>query len=307
MKVLVTGGAGFIGSYVVDAYIAAGFDVAVVDNCMTGHRENVNPRASYYEVDIRSPELKSVFEKERPEVVNHHAAQASVAVSVRDPQLDADINIIGSLNLYHLCITFKVRRVIFASTGGAIYGNPKSLPVDERHREEPLAPYGITKLTAEAYLRYFGSLGLEFAILRYANIYGPRQDPYGEAGVVAIFTQAMLEGGTPVIFGDGTQTRDFLYVDDAARANVLATTASNSNLANISTGIEISVNQIYHRLLDLANAPETVKYADPRPGEVYRIALKPERARQWLGWNAEVDLSEGLRRTMEWYRARSRP
>ncbi len=304
MKVLVTGGAGFIGSHVVDAYVAAGADVVVVDNFTTGHREYVHPRARCYELDICSPELQEVIARERPEVVNHHAAQASVPVSVREPRRDAEINILGSLNLFVASVTYSARRVIFASTGGAIYGNPATLPVDETHPAAPLAPYGISKQTGEAYLQFLGTQGLEWAILRYANVYGPRQDPNGEAGVVAIFTHALLKRRTPTIFGDGTQTRDFVYVEDVARANLLATSAPTSNVANIATGIETSVNDLYQRLASITGARGPATYAAPRPGDVERIALNPQRARQWLGWTPQTDLTEGLRRTVEWFQAR---
>ncbi len=304
MKVLVTGGAGFIGSHVVDAYLASGLEVVVVDNLSTGRREYVDPRARCYEVDVRAPDLARVFERERPDIVNHHAAQASVSISVKDPRLDAEINILGSLNLFQLSARFAVRRVVFASTGGAIYGNPASLPVDETHREQPLAPYGISKQMGEAYLRFFGSQGLEWAILRYANVFGPRQDPEGEAGVVAIFAQAMLHGRTPTIFGDGTQTRDFVYVEDAAYANVLATTTATSNVANIATGIETSVNELYQRLADLTGTRGSATFGAPRPGDVYRIALSSQRARSWLGWTPRTELTAGLRRTVEWFRTR---
>lgn len=305
MKVLVTGGAGFIGSHVVDAYVAAGADVVIVDNFTTGRRENVNPRARCYDLDIRAAEVQEVIERERPDVVNHHAAQASVPASVRDPRRDAEINILGSLNLFLASAKYSVRRIVFASTGGAIYGNPEVLPVDETQREAPLAPYGISKQTGEAYLRFFGTQGLEWAILRYANVYGPRQDPDGEAGVVSIFTQALLGGRTPTIFGDGKQTRDFVFVEDVAYANVLATTARTSNVANISTGIETSVNDLYRRLADLTGARGPAKYAAPRPGDVARSALNPQRARQWLGWSPRTDLTEGLRRTVEGFRTRA--
>lgn len=306
MKVLVTGGAGFIGSHVVDAYLAAGHTVAVIDNLSTGRREHVDPRCRFHEVDIRGRDVRTIFELERPEIVNHHAAQASVVASVEDPHLDAEVNVLGTLNLLALCAEFGVRRIIFASTGGALYGEPVRLPVDETHPPQPLAPYGVSKLTGETYLRLFGANGISWAILRYANVYGPRQDPYGEAGVVAIFTRAMLEGRSPVIFGDGNQTRDFVYVEDVAQANILATTARTSDLANIGTGIETSVNDIYRHLAQLVGFGDKAAYAAPRSGEVHRIALSSTRARQWLGWSAGTSLGEGLRRTVEWFRTRSK-
>ncbi len=304
MKVLVTGGAGFIGSHVVDAYVSAGADVVVVDNFATGRREYIPSKVRVYELDIRAPELEEVIARERPDVVNHHAAQASVSASVRDPRGDAEINILGTLRLFLLSIQYSVHRIIFASTGGAIYGNPETLPVDETHREAPLAPYGISKQTGEAYLRFLGAQGLPWAILRYANVYGPRQDPDGEAGVVAIFTQALLRKRPPTIFGDGTQTRDFVYVEDVAHANLLATQVSSSNLANIATGAETSINELYRRLAALTDARGPATFAAPRPGDVTRIALNPHRAKAWLSWSPRTDLAEGLRRTVDWFRAR---
>lgn len=302
MNILVTGGAGFIGSHVVDAYVAAGHQVAVVDNLTTGRRDHVNPAARIYPLDIRSPQLREVFEREQPEVVNHHAAQASVVVSVADPRADADVNIMGALHLLTLCAQFGVRRLVFASTGGAIYGNPHHLPAGEDHPATPLSPYGISKLSGEAYVRYFGEMGLSWAILRYANVYGPRQDPRGEAGVIAIFTQTMLDGRAPTIFGDGTQTRDFVYVADVARANLLATDAPASDLANIGTGAETSVNDISRHLATLTGFRGDPLHAAPRPGEVHRIALDASKAKRWLGWSPQTSLEEGLRHTVEWIR-----
>lgn len=302
MKVLVTGGAGFIGSHVVDAYVAAGHQVAVVDNLSRGHREYVNSSARFHEVDLRSPHLRDIFEREKPEVVSHHAAQASVVVSIADPQADADVNVMGTLHLLTLCAQYRVRRVVFASTGGAIYGDPQRLPAPEDHPANPLSPYGLNKLMGEYYVRYFGGTGLTYAILRYANVYGPRQDPTGEAGVVAIFAQAMLDGRAPTIFGDGTQTRDFVYVEDVARANVLATTVGTSALVNIGTGVETSVDSITRHLAAMSGFRGTPIHAAPRPGEVYRIAIDPSRAKEWLGWTPTTPLADGLRRTVEWCR-----
>ncbi|HXF82016.1 MAG TPA: NAD-dependent epimerase/dehydratase family protein [bacterium] len=301
MKILVTGGAGFIGSHVVDAYLAAGHAVVVVDSLTSGRREVLNPRALFVELDIRDPALREVFERERPEVVNHHAAQAAVPASVADPVHDADVNIMGTLHLLELCREFGVRRFVFASTGGAIYGEPERLPADETHPTRPLSPYGISKMTGEHYVRCYGT-AMTWAILRYANVYGPRQDPHGEAGVVAIFAHAMLAGHRPTIFGDGTQSRDFVYVQDVARANVLAAESDASGLANIASGEETSINDLYRRLAELTGFREPPVYGARRPGDVYRIALDPRRAEEWLGWTAEIGLSEGLRRTVDAFR-----
>jgi UDP-glucose 4-epimerase len=303
MKVLVTGGAGFIGSHVVDAYLAAGHEVAVVDNLARGRRDNVNSSARLYEIDLRAQQLRDVFERERPEVVNHHAAQASVVASVADPRADADVNVLGTLHLLTLCAQHRVRRIVFASTGGAIYGDARTLPAKEDHPATPLSPYGISKLADEYYVRYFQGAGVTWAILRYANVYGPRQDPHGEAGVIAIFAAAMLDGRAPTIFGDGKQTRDFVFVEDVARANLLATAVPTSGLANIGTGVETSINDIARHLAALSGFRGDALHAAPRPGEVYRISIDSSRAAQWLGWTPTTPLVDGLRKTVEWCRS----
>ena len=302
MKILVSGGAGFIGSHVVDAYLREGHEVSVVDNLATGRRDYINPKARFHEMDIRDPDLRAVFDRERPDVVNHHAAQASVTVSVADPGHDADVNVLGTLNLLSLSREFGVGKFIFASTGGAIYGEPQVLPADEEHPTQPLAPYGISKMAAEYYVRFFGSTGMGWAILRYGNVYGPRQDPHGEAGVVAIFSSAMLAGNQPTIYGDGTQTRDFVYVDDVAMANMMATRAASADTANIATGVETMVNDVFRHLAEATRFRDPPVYAPAREGEVYRIALDIERATTWLGWKPKTALADGLRQTVDWFR-----
>ncbi len=304
VKILVTGGAGFIGSHVVDAYIAGGHDVAVVDALTTGREANLHPRARLYRVDVASPALGEVFARERPEVVNHHAAQASVSVSVQEPAEDARVNVLGTLNVLHQAHRAGARRVIYASTGGALYGEPERIPVREDHPIRPLSPYGASKHAGETYTGLYARLhGLGVFILRYANVYGPRQDPYGEAGVVAIFTAAMLAGRTPTIFGDGTQTRDFVYAEDVARANLLATTYEGNGVAHVGTGAETTVNEVYRLLAVATGYAGTPTYGPPRPGDVYRIALDAAEAGGTMGWNAQVGLQEGLRRTVEWFHA----
>lgn len=303
-KILVTGGAGFIGSHIVDAYVAAGHEVVVVDNLSSGQRKHIPARVRFVQMDIRDPALRSIFEQERPEIVNHHAAQSSVAVSVNDPRLDADVNVLGTLNLLMQCVEFGTKRVIFASTGGAIYGEPDRIPVDETHPARPISPYGISKLVGEIYLQYFASRGLEWAVLRYSNVYGPRQDPHGEAGVVAIFAQAILAARTPTIFGDGRQTRDFVYVGDVAAANLRALDAPAGQIANIGTAIETTVNDLFAKLADLCEFRGKPAYAPPRPGDVRHIALDLTRAKTWLKWAPQVNLDEGLSRTVEWFRGR---
>lgn len=307
MKILVTGGAGFIGSHIVDAYVAEGHEVAVVDTLRTGREDYVHPRARLYRVDVASPELADVFAEEHPEVVNHHAAQASVSVSVNHPVEDARVNALGTLNVLDQAVRTGTRRLIFASTGGALYGEPDGNPVREDHPIRPLSPYGASKYAGEVYVQLYGSLhGLPFFILRYANVYGPRQDPYGEAGVVAIFAAAMLSGRTPTIFGDGTQTRDFIDVADVVRANLLATAKTENGVAHISTGRETTVNEIYRLIAAGTGHAAAAEYGPPREGDVYRIALDPARAAPTLGWRPQIELAEGLRRTVEWFRTSAR-
>jgi UDP-glucose 4-epimerase len=304
-RVLVTGGAGFIGSHVVDAYVAAGLDVVVVDNLATGNRANINPAARLYEIDIRDrAALEQVFAAERPEIVNHQAAQASVRASMEDPPRDAEINVLGSLHVLEAARKHGARKLIYAATGGAAVGEPKYLPVDEDHPVEPLSPYGADKHAVEHYcVLYQKSFGLETTILRYANIYGPRQDPRGEAGVIAIFTGLLLNGKRPTIFGTGDQERDYTFVGDVARANVLALTKGGGGMFNIGTGKSASVNDLFAHLAELTGFGEQPIYADPLPGEVYKIYVTYERARQVLGWEPTVNLQEGLRQTVESARA----
>jgi UDP-glucose 4-epimerase len=302
MKILVTGGAGFIGSNVVDAFVKDGHEVTVLDNLSTGKEENINPEVKFYNVDLLDIEsLELVFREFKPDVVNHHAAQIDVRKSVEDPAFDAETNIIGSINLFELSINYGVRRVIFASTGGALYGEPKALPAKENTPIEPLSPYGVAKYCAENYLNYFKRLyGIERVILRYANVYGPRQDPLGEAGVVAIFTGKILKGEKPVIFGDGNQTRDYVFVEDVVKANVLAL-EGKEGIYNIGTGIETSVNElidIFSKVLGCEIKPE---YAPPRIGEVHRISLDADMAKRELGFVPKYSLPEGVRKTIEWY------
>ncbi|MBI4308392.1 MAG: NAD-dependent epimerase/dehydratase family protein [Chloroflexi bacterium] len=306
-KVLVTGGAGFIGSHMVDAFLASGYDVAVVDDLSSGKREQVNPRARFYPVDIRNASaLAEVFDRERPDFVDHHAAQASVALSVRDPCRDAETNILGSINVFEQARRIGVRKVVYASTGGALYGEPRYLPCDEEHPVHPLSPYGASKYAAEKYLALFSHLhGVRFTVLRYANVYGPRQDPFGEAGVVAIFAQKMLRGGQPVIFGTGEQLRDFVYVGDVAEANLLALERGGGEAFNIGTEAGVSVNQIFALLTDATGYGGKPAYEAPRPGDVFRIYLKAQKAHTALGWAPKVGLEEGLRRTVEFFRGRT--
>ena len=302
MNVLVTGGAGFIGSHVVDALLNRGDQVTVVDNLSTGNRANLDPAVSLIEIDLRSDELARAFQQLRPEAVFHMAAQASVAVSVDTPKLDAEVNILGTINLLEQCCSTGVRHVVYSSTGGALYGEPQRLPCTEDHPVNPVSPYGASKYAGELYVEMFGRLhGLDYTILRYANVYGPRQDPYGEAGVVAIFAQRMLKGQELFIFGDGDQERDFVYVEDVARANLLALEQGSGQSLNIGCGIGITVNEIFRRLRELTGYLKEATYEAPRPGDIYRISLDASKARQELGWKPKVALGDGLRRTVAFF------
>jgi UDP-glucose 4-epimerase len=303
VKVLVTGGAGFIGSHVVDEYLAHGYEVIVVDDLSTGRLSNLNPAAKFYQLDIRSPALMEIFEQERPEYVNHHAAQMDVRRSVAEPIFDADVNILGSINLIECARKFQARRMVYISTGGAVYGEPQYLPCDEAHPIDPICQYGASKHTVEHYLyMYQENYGLEYIVLRYPNVYGPRQDPHGEAGVVAIFTGQMLAGEQVVINGDGEQQRDFVYVGDCARANLLATTTENKNtIYNIGFGQPNSVNDIFTVLKSITQYERVPVHGPAKLGETRRIYLDATKARQELGWTPTVTLEEGLQQTVGYF------
>lgn len=302
MKVLVTGGAGFIGSHIVDAYINLGHQVTVVDNLSTGRKQNVNPRATFYESDIQSKQIEKIFAEQNFDVVNHHAAQMDVRKSVADPMYDANINIIGMLNLLQNSIKFKVNKFIFASTGGAVYGEQDYFPADEEHPTWPVSPYGITKLSGEKYLYFYKeAYGLKHVILRYANVYGPRQNPHGEAGVVAIFSKRLLKGDRAVINGDGKQTRDYVYVGDVVQANVLALDYQNDDIFNIGTGVETNVNELFGLLRTFSGSTQEEAHAAAKPGEQMRSCLSSQKAKQKLGWRPKTDLNQGLKSTVEYF------
>ena len=305
MRVLVTGGAGFIGSHIVDVYIANGHDVAVVDNLASGPRANLNPAARLYEVDIRDAEaIGRVFEAERPDVVSHQAAQASVRVSMENPRLDAEINVLGSLNVLEACRQWGVRKLIYAGTGGATVGEPRYLPVDEEHPVQPLSPYGADKHAVEHYCDlYRHNFGLDTTILRYANVYGPRQNPRGEAGVIAAFARRMLAGEEPIVNGSGEQERDYVYVSDVARINLLALGGGSGRLYNVGTGVCTSVNELFDRIAAIVGYSRPRRHGPGLSGEVFRIMVTCERAQAELGWTPAVALDEGLRLTVESLRA----
>ncbi len=303
MRVLVTGGAGFIGSHVVDAFVDAGHHVAIVDDLSTGKRANLNPKATFYQADIRDENaLAAIFAQEQPEAVCHQAALANVREAMAQPVRYASVNVLGSLTLLEMCRQYGVQRFVYASTGGAVYGEPQSLPVNEEHPINPLDPYGASKHHVEHYLYlYRHNYGLRYTVLRYANVYGPRQDPYGEAGVVAIFTNKMLAGETPTINGTGEQERDFVYVGDVARANLLALMGAEG-IFNIGTGVGTTVNQVYQGLRAATGYQGPVHYGPAKAGEVYRIYLDVRKAARELGWTPQVPWDEGLRRTVASFR-----
>jgi UDP-glucose 4-epimerase len=303
MKVLVTGGAGFIGSHLVDALIQQGHRVVVVDNLSTGRLENINPAAMFYKVDICSPELEKIFEEERPELVNHQAAQTVIQKSMEDPAFDAKQNILGGLNLILQCVRFGVKKIAYASSVG-VYGEPKYRPVDESHSVNPMSYYGISKHTIEHYLHVFClEYTMYYVVLRYSNIYGPRQNTKGEAGVIAIFTRQMLQGERPTIFGKGDKTRDYVYVGDVVMANLLAMEKSINGIYNIGTGVETSDQEIFNLLAGLVGYHGSPHYAPVRKGEIYRICLDYSKAQKEIGWQPRFLLSEGLTETVNYYRS----
>jgi UDP-glucose 4-epimerase len=303
MKFLVTGGAGFIASHVVDRLINEGHQVVIIDDMSTGKESNLNPKAKLYKMDICDPALESVFQTEKPDYVNHHAGQISVVRSVREPDFDVKVNVLGSLNIIQLSHKYNVKKIVSISSGGTVYGEPKYLPVDEDHPNLPLSPYGIDKFTTEKYLYMYGVIfGMNYTILRYSNVYGPRQDPHGEAGVVAIFTLKMLDGIQPTIFGDGTATRDYIYVEDIVEANMLAFERGDREAYNIAVNKETSVNEIFSLLKAEFNFPHDVIYGDKRPGELQRICLTNHKAKAGLGWSPKVSLEEGIKRTVQYYK-----
>jgi len=303
VKVLVTGGAGFIGSHVTDLLVARGYESHVLDNLSSGSRKNVPSGVPLHVCDIRSDEAARLMSREAFDVLFHFAAQMDVRKSVADPQQDADINILGLLNLLEAGRKARLRKVVFASTGGAIYGEPLVTPQDEKHEERPLSPYGITKLAAEKYLTYYAQqYGVESVCLRYANVYGPRQNAHGDAGVVAIFTERFLGGQQPTINGSGEQTRDYVFVRDVARANLLALSHSGSGVFNIGTGLETTVTELFDHLNALTDAGADRAFGPGQPGEQRRSVLGCDRAQRVLGWYPEVSLAEGLSLTVEWFR-----
>lgn len=305
MKILVTGGAGFIASHVVDAYINLGHDVVVVDNLSSGKKEFINKKAKFYQADIRDRDkISRIFVKERPEVINHHAAQISVRNSVEDPLNDAEVNLLGLLNLLEEGRKIGVKKIIFASSGGVVYGEATNIPTPEDYNPlQPLSPYGVSKLASEYFLHVYQKMyKMPYIALRYSNVYGPRQNPHGEAGVVAIFSLKLLKGGNPIINGDGKQTRDYIYVGDVVEANKIALTSSEIGSFNIGTGIETNVLEIYQNIKEITGTSASAKHGPAKSGEQKRSVLSFQKARKILGWEPKVILKEGLKKTVEYFR-----
>jgi UDP-glucose 4-epimerase len=304
VKILVTGGAGFIGSHVADAYLNLGHQVVILDNLSTGRRNNINPAAKFHELDIRDENVREVFRLEKFDVVNHHAAQMNVRRSVEDPLYDASVNVLGLLNLLECCVKTGVTRFVFASSGGAIYGEQDYFPADELHPTRPISPYGVSKLATEKYLFCYKVVhNLDSVSLRYPNIYGPRQNPEGEAGVVAIFANKILGGSQPIINGDGRQTRDYVYVGDVASANVLALNHDGSDVFNIGTGVETDVNQLFYSIKKNTNSTCEEQHGPSAKGEQLRSVLSHGKITNVLGWKPTVALREGLAATIEYFKS----
>ncbi|HCD08834.1 MAG TPA: UDP-glucose 4-epimerase [Thermoanaerobacter sp.] len=304
MKVLVTGGAGFIGSHVVDLLIENGYEVIIVDNFSTGKEEFINKKAIFYKKDITDENLCEIFKKEKPDYVIHQAAQIEVQKSIDNPVFDAKVNILGTVYLLECCRKSGVKKVIYASSA-AVYGNPEYLPIDEKHKVNPISYYGISKHTPEHYFEVYRQLyGLKYTILRYANVYGIRQDPKGEGGVISIFIDKMLKGERPIIFGDGNQTRDFVYVKDVAKANLLALERGDNEVVNISTNKPTSINELVEIMNKIMNTSLKPIYAEPRKGDIIHSYLDNKKALDVLGWKPEYSLEEGLRETIEYYRVK---
>ncbi len=299
MKVLVTGGCGFIGSHIVDGLVALGHTVAVADNLSTGNIANLNPAAKFYEVDIRSAEFRAAVEEFAPEVIYHEAAQIDIQKSIKDSAFDAETNVVGTVKVLEAVRDFGVKKIIYASSA-AVYGNPEYLPVDENHPKAPMSFYGISKFTPEYYIKTFSDMyGFKYTILRYANVFGVRQDPKGEGGVVSIFTDKLLRGETPIIFGDGEQTRDFVYVGDIAGANLAALTKGDNEIINVSTCKKTTVNE----LVDIMSGGKVkAEYRDARAGDILHSYLDNTKLRTILGYEPQFSLAEGVRLTMDYYR-----
>ncbi len=304
MNILITGGAGFIGSHISDRYVKEGHRIIVVDNLITGKQKNLNPDAKFYKCDIRDKNtLEDIFRENKIDCVNHHAAQMDVRRSVDDPIYDGDVNILGSLNLLQLAVKHGIKRFIFASTGGAVYGEQEYFPADEKHRQNPLSPYGISKLSVEKYLFFYKMThNLDYTVLRYANVYGPRQDPHGEAGVVAIFSRKILKREQPVINGDGGQTRDYTFVEDVVESNILAIKNNLNGIYNIGTGIETSVVELCKIMLQISGTNIKPIHGPAKQGEQRRSVISSDKIKSEYGWSPKCSLKDGLSKTISFFK-----
>ncbi|PMQ01790.1 MAG: UDP-glucose 4-epimerase [Dictyoglomus sp. NZ13-RE01] len=306
MKILVTGGAGFIGSHIVDLLVENGYEVVIIDNLSTGKEGFINKKAVFYKKDITDDDLYEIFEKEKPNYVIHQAAQIDVQKSINDPMFDLKVNVLGTVNLLECCRKFNIKKIVYASSA-AVYGDPEYLPIDENHKVNPISFYGVSKHTPEHYLDVYSKLyGLKYTILRYANVYGIRQDPKGEGGVISIFIDRMLRGERPIIFGDGNQTRDFVYVKDVAKANLLALERGDNEILNISTGKPTSINELVEIMNKIMNTSLKPIYSDPRKGDIVHSYLDNRKALKVLGWRPEYSLEDGLREAVEYYKEKYR-
>jgi len=302
LKILVTGGAGFIASQVADAFINEGHQVLIVDDLSTGFEKNINPKAKFIKANICDLELSKLFEKEKFDLINHHAAQMDVRRSVADPIFDANINILGTINLLKNAVKTGVKKFMFASTGGAVYGEQKYFPADEEHPSNPLSPYGISKLSVEKYLYFYkAQYNLNYTILRYANIYGPRQNPFGEAGVVAIFSSKLLKDELPVINGTGKQTRDYVFVGDVVKANLVTLDDHESEIYNVGTGIETDVNELFGLLNKITGKQREEQHGPAAPGEQMRSVITSDKIFNKFSWRPSTPLEEGLKKTVEFF------
>lgn len=301
MRIIVTGGAGFIGSHIVDEIIKNDNECFIIDNLSRGKKENINNEAKFFKMDIREKNLEDIFKEIKPDIVYHLAAQIDVRKSLEDPFFDLDVNVSGTLNLLDLSVRYNVKKFIFASTGGAIYGN--KLNSTERTYPKPLSPYGLTKLTSENYIRIYREwYGLRYTILRFANVYGPRQSPEGEAGVVAIFITKLLNDENPIIYGKGKMLRDYIFVEDVVRASVLAIDKGDNEILNIGTGKSISVNELYKNLTRVCGVYKEPIFKPKRKGEANISGLNVNKAKRVLGWNAEISIKDGLKKTFDWFK-----
>ncbi len=307
MKILVTGGAGFIGSNLADALLGDNHSVAIIDNLSTGKMENIPAKAEFHQIDIASPVVNKIFERGKFDVVFHLAAQMDVRKSVENPINDAEINILGGINLLQASIKHKVKKIVFSSTGGAIYGEQNYFPADEKHDANPVSPYGISKLAFEKYLYFYNiQHGLGYVALRYANVYGPRQNSEGEAGVVAIFCKRLLNGDKAVVYGDGLQTRDFVFVEDVVRANMLAMNHKDSDSFNVGTGIETDINTIFDKIKDASGSTQKRINAEGKPGEQRRSCITHDKIKKILGWSPQISLDMGIPKTVAFFKGQSK-